>query len=80
MAGMLAKKPTASSTSMRSTSPMLLPRQLTASVSGLKRAPWQASHGTLTSGRKLMAMVRRPWPSQLGQRPAPVLKLKRPGR
>ena len=38
--GIDAKKPTASSTSICSTSPMLLPRQVTASVSGLKRAPW----------------------------------------
>ena len=79
MLGMEAKNSTASSTSMRSTSPMLLPRQVTASVSGLKRAPWQASHGTFTSGRKLMAMVRTPWPSHRGQRPSPVLKEKRPG-
>ena len=54
MLGMAAKNSTASSTSICSTSPMLLPRQVTASVSGLKRAPWQASHGTFTSGRKLM--------------------------
>jgi hypothetical protein len=74
---MLAKKSTASSTSMRSTSPMLLPRQVTASVSALKRWPWQVSQGTFTSGRKLISMVRRPWPSQAGQRPSPVLKLKR---
>ena len=53
---------------------MLLPRQLTASVSGLKRWPWQTSHGTFTSGRKLISMVRTPWPSQAGQRPSPVLK------
>jgi hypothetical protein len=78
MAGMAAKKSTASSTSICSTSPMLLPRQVTASVSGLKRAPWQVSHSTFTSGRKLMAMVRMPCPSQPGQRPSPVLKLKRP--
>ncbi len=78
MLGMLAKNSTASSTSICSTSPMLLPRQVTASVSGLKRAPWQASQGTFTSGRKLMAMVRMPWPSQTGQRPSPVLKEKRP--
>ncbi len=36
---------------------MLLPRQLTASVSGLKRSPLHTSHGSFTSGRKLMAMV-----------------------
>ena len=39
MLSMAAKKSTASSTSICSTSPMLLPRQVTASVSGLKRAP-----------------------------------------
>ena len=39
---------------------MLLPRQVTASVSGLKRAPWQDSQGTFTSGRKLISMVRTP--------------------
>ena len=74
---MLAKNPTASSTSMRSTSPMLRPRQVTASVSALKRAPWQTSQGTLTSGRKLISIVRTPCPSQAWQRPSPVLKLKR---
>ena len=79
MLGMEAKNSTASSTSICSTSPMLLPRQVTASVSGLKRAPWQASQGTFTSGRKLIAMVRTPWPSHSGQRPSPVLKEKRPG-
>jgi hypothetical protein len=80
MAGMLAKKSAASSTSMRSTSPMLRPRQVAASVSGLKRAPWQASQGTFTSGRKLIAIVFTPWPSQAGQRPPlapPALKEKR---
>ena len=78
MLGMLAKNSTASSTSICSTSPMLLPRQVTASVSGLKRAPWQTSQGTFTSGRKLISMVRTPWPSQAGQRPSPVLNEKRP--
>ena len=77
--GIEAKKPTASSTSICSTSPMLLPRQVTASVSGLKRWPPQVSQGTFTSGRKDISMVRMPWPSQAGQRPSPVLKLKRPG-
>ncbi len=79
MAGIEAKNSAASSTSMRSTSPMLFPRQLTASVSGLKRWPWQESQGTFTSGRKLIAIVRTPWPSQSGQRPWPVLKEKRFG-
>ena len=45
---------------------------------GLKRAPKHWSHGTFTSGRKAISMVRIPWPSQAGQRPSPVLKLKRP--
>ena len=58
---------------------MLLPRQLTASVSALKRAPWHTSHGTFTSGRKLISIVFMPCPSQPGQRPSPVLKLKRAG-
>ncbi len=79
MLGMLAKKSTASSTSIFSTSPMLLPRQLTASVSALKRSPWQTSHGSFTSGRKLISIVFTPCPSQPGQRPSPVLKLKRAG-
>ena len=74
---MEAKNSTASSTSMRSTSPMLRPRQVTAKVSALKRWPWQTSQGTLTSGRKLISIVRRPCPSQAGQRPSPVLKEKR---
>ncbi len=72
-----AKNSTASSISIVSTSPILRPRQLTASVSALKRWPWQTSHSTLTSGRKLMPMVRTPWPSQAGQRPSPVLNEKR---
>ena len=79
MAGMAAKNSAASSTSIVSTSPMLLPRQVTASVSGLKRWPRQVSHGTFTSGRKLISTVRMPCPSHAGQRPSPVLKLKRPG-
>ncbi|MDT4805361.1 hypothetical protein FQZ97_381680 [compost metagenome] len=62
---------------MVSTSPMFLPRQVTASVSGLKRWPWQTSHGTFTSGKKLMPMVRTPCPSHAGQRPSPVLNEKR---
>ena len=77
MDGIEAKNSTASSTSICSTSPMLLPRQLTASVSALKRWPWQLSQGTFTSGRKLISMVRRPCPSQLRQRPSPVLNEKR---
>ena len=77
MAGMVAKNSTASSTSIFSTAPTDLPRHCTAKVCGLKRAPLHTSQGTLTSGKKLMATVRMPWPSQAGQRPAPVLKLKR---
>ena len=79
MLPIVAKKSTASSTSILSTSPMLFPRQLTASVSGLKRSPLHTSHGSFTSGRKLMAMVRTPAPWHSGQRPSPVLKLKRAG-
>ena len=59
---------------------MLLPRQLTANVSGLNLAPWQASQGTLTSGRKLISMVLKPWPSQVWHRPSPVLKLNLPAK
>ena len=57
------------------------PRVLTAvkGADGLKRCPWQTSHGTLTSGRKLIAIVRTPWPSQAGQRPSPVLNENRDG-
>ena len=75
---MVSKKVTASSTSIFSTSPMDLPRHVTAKVSGLKRAPWQASQGTFTSGKKLISMVLRPWPSQVWHRPSPVLKLNLP--
>jgi len=46
---------------------MLLPRQLTASVSALKRSPWHTSHGSFTSGRKLISIVFTPCPSQPGQ-------------
>ncbi|MDT4835189.1 hypothetical protein FQZ97_688450 [compost metagenome] len=67
----------ASSTSIDSSSPAFLPRICTLSVSLLKRAPLQASHGTFTSGRKFISMVRMPWPSQIGQRPSPVLNEKR---
>ena len=72
-----AKNSTASSISIVSTSPILRPRQVTASVSGLKRCPWQTSQGTFTSGRKLMPIVRTPCPSHAGQRPSPVLNEKR---
>ncbi len=50
---------------------------MTDSVSGLKRAPPQASQGVFTSGRKLISTVVWPAPSHTGQRPAPVLKEKR---
>ena len=39
-----AKNSTASSISIVSTSPIFLPRHVTASVSGLKRWPWHTSH------------------------------------
>ena len=60
--------------SIFSTSPIDLPRHVIASVSSLKRAPPQTSHSTFTSGRKLISIVRTPWPSQASQRPPAVLK------
>jgi hypothetical protein len=62
---------------MASTSPMLFSRHSTLRVSELKRRPPQVSHSTLTSGRKLISMVRTPWPAQASQRPPAVLKEKR---
>ncbi len=59
-----AKKPTASSTLMASTSAMVLSLQRTARVSGANRLPPQASQVTATSGRKLISTVFTPWPSQ----------------
>ena len=56
---------------------MLLPFQLTASVSELKRAPRQASQETFTSGRKLISIFFTPWPSQASHLPPAVLKEKR---
>ena len=78
---MVAKKSTASSTSIFSTSPMLLPRQLTAKRLGVEaRSPWHTSQGSFTSGRKLMAMVRTPAAfAGRAAGPSPVLKLKRAG-
>ena len=64
---------------MASTSAMLLSRKRTASVSGVKRAPPQASQGTVTSGRKLISIFFTPWPSHASQRPPATLKEKRPG-
>src|SRR4030095_7296879 len=72
-----AKNSTASSISIRSTSPIDLSRHLIASVSSLKRAPPHTSHNTLTSGRKLISIVRTPWPSHASQRPPLVLNEKR---
>ena len=60
-----------------STSPIDLPLYNTLWVSLLKRAPLQISHGTFTSGRKLISIRVRPWPSQPAQRPAPTLNEKR---
>ncbi len=56
---------------------MFFSRQVTDSVSELKRWPLQTSQSTFTSGRKLISMVLTPWPSQPSQRPPEVLKLKR---
>jgi len=75
MAPWAEKNSTASSTLICSTSPMDLPFQGTASVSRLKRWPPQASHITFTSGRKLISILRMPWPSHSAQRPPAVLKL-----
>jgi hypothetical protein len=62
---------------MASTSPIVLPRSLTCSVSGLKRAPPQPSQVILTSGRKDISIFLTPWPSQASQRPPEVLNEKR---
>ena len=56
---------------------MLFCRKVTASVSGLNRAPWQASQETVTSGRKLISIFFTPWPSHSAQRPPATLKEKR---
>jgi hypothetical protein len=48
---------------------MFFSRQVTESVSELKRWPLQTSQSTFTSGRKLISMVLTPWPSQPSQRP-----------
>src|SRR5690606_16701591 len=62
---------------MFSTSPTLRDCQRTVKVSSLKRCPPQASHGTLTSGKKLISRVSIPCPPHSLQRPSPVLKEKR---
>jgi len=77
MEGWLAKYSTASSTLIISTSPMLFSLKRTASVSGLKRAPRHVSQVTFTSGRKLISIFFSPCPSQVPQRPPPVLNEKR---
>ena len=53
---------------------MLCSRKRTARVSGLKRAPRQASQGTVTSGRKLISIFFMPWPSHSSHRPPATLK------
>jgi hypothetical protein len=80
MLGMAAKKSTASSTSICSTSPMLFALPGNGQGFGVEAGTVAGfAQGTFTSGKKLMPMVRMPCPSQPGQRPSPVLKLKRPG-
>ncbi len=69
MPGWKSKYAAASSTLMASTSAMLFPRKRTASVSAENRAPPHASQATVTSGRKLISMVREPWPSHSSHRP-----------
>src|SRR3954471_5354663 len=75
--GCAAKNSSASSTFIASTSPTLLPRSLTVSVSALKRAPLHASQVTRTSGRKDIAIFFSPWPSHSSHRPPLVLNEKR---
>src|SRR3970040_3065486 len=62
---------------MASTSPAVLPRSFTCSVSALKRAPPQDSQVTRTSGRKDISIFLMPCPAQDSQRPPAVLKEKR---
>src|SRR5918997_121985 len=77
MEGCAAKNSSASSTLIASTSPTVLPRSRTWSVSGLKRAPPQPSQVTRTSGRNDISIFLMPWPSQASQRPPEVLNEKR---
>ena len=77
MDGCAEKNSTASSTLIRSTSPMLLSLKRTASVSGLKRAPRHASQVTFTSGRNDISIRFSPCPSHASQRPPAVLNEKR---
>jgi hypothetical protein len=77
--GSLAKNATPSSTDMFSTSSMVLPRNVTSSVSLLKRAPLHAPHVTSTSGMKYSCVVMVPSPWHSSHRPPLTLKLKRPG-
>src|SRR3954471_11847182 len=77
MDGCAAKNSTASSTLIASPSPTLLPRRRTVSVSGLKRAPPQASQGTFTARRHHISIFFCPWPSHASQRPPEVLNEKR---
>ena len=62
---------------MSSTSAIVLPWNLTARVSGVYRAPPQASQVIHTSGRKCISIRFCPAPSQASQRPPAWLKLNR---
>ena len=55
---------------------MSWPRYFTASISRLKRRPWQAGQRTSTSGRKCILTVSIPAPSQRSQRPPGTLNEK----
>src|ERR1041385_3895340 len=58
---------------------MLLSFHFTASVSGVNRWPAHVSQCTVTSGRKLISILFRPWPSHSGQRPSATLNENRLG-
>src|SRR5437762_6977380 len=78
-AGKAEKRFAASQNVRRSVSAGESPPQRASFVSAVKRPPPQASQGTVTSGRKDISTVTRPWPSQDSQRPPLTLKEKRPG-
>src|SRR5260221_9200086 len=59
---------------MPSTSPMDFSLKRMSGASGVNRLPRQASQLTDTSGRKLISILFRPWPSHSSQRPPETLK------
>ena len=64
---------------MGSSGAMFFDPYSTARVSGENRAPPHASHGTFTSGRKLISIFLSPCPSHTSQRPPRTLNEKRAG-